>query len=183
MKKKFRLVIILALLNGALYAQPDKIEKKTKNHIALGININNFGQDFGLGLNITSPRFFSGHAAIRVSENYQWLNHLDKNGNHTWTGYHMLRIGTVGINAALNNAIRLYGEGGVSVLLANNTISTESTVIGGYGLFGFEFLMEGNIAYFIELGGIGTGAVADKVSTMPIYANGFLASTGMRITL
>jgi hypothetical protein len=36
------------------------------------------------------------------------------------------------------------------------------------------------VSYFIELGGIGVGANADKVPGKPIYSNGFLISVGVR---
>jgi hypothetical protein len=36
------------------------------------------------------------------------------------------------------------------------------------------------VSYFIELGGVGTGANADKVTGNPIYSNGFLISVGFR---
>ncbi len=50
--------------------------------------------------------------------------------------------------------------------------------------FGFEFFFTENTnrnpSYFIELGGIGTGAIANKLSSNPIYSNGFLISVGYR---
>ncbi|HEY5825345.1 MAG TPA: hypothetical protein VIT44_13315, partial [Cyclobacteriaceae bacterium] len=61
--------------------------------------------------------------------------------------------------------------------------SSEQFVFGGYGLFGFEFFMHSSSNYFIELGGIGTGARADKIASQPIYSNGFLISTGFRLNL
>lgn len=183
MKKTILALATLCQTNNLLLAQQNQSVENYKNSISIGVNINNFGQDFGIGINVTTPHFFNGHAAIRASENYQWLNHLDKNGKYTWTGYHMVRIGAAGINVALTNSIKLYGEGGVSLLLANNMITSKPTSIGGYGLFGFEFLTKRHISYFIELGGIGSGATADKVTASPIYSNGFLASTGLRVNL
>ena len=52
--------------------------------------------------------------------------------------------------------------------------------MGGYGLFGFEFFMNSRNNYFIEIGGVGTGAVADKVANSPIYSNGLLINVGFR---
>ena len=56
-------------------------------------------------------------------------------------------------------------------------------VLGGYGLLGFEFYPHRKGCYFIELGGVGTGATADKIPSSPIYSNGFLISTGIRFHL
>jgi hypothetical protein len=76
--------------------------------------------------------------------------------------------------------MRLYGEGGVIVLFPSSEFSSESEVLGGYGLFGFEFFFSHQSNYFIEIGGIGTGAVADKASGKPIYSNGLLINVGLR---
>ncbi|MEO0332135.1 MAG: hypothetical protein AAF223_10680, partial [Bacteroidota bacterium] len=76
---------------------------------------------------------------------------------------------------------RLYGEGGIILLLPSDTFSAERTELGGYGLFGFEFYLKNNANYFIEIGGVGTGAQADKVPNKPIYSNGLLISTGFRM--
>jgi len=54
-------------------------------------------------------------------------------------------------------------------------------VLGGYGLFGFEFKIAPRFAYFIELGAVGTGATADKIESKPVYSNGFLTSVGLKI--
>ena len=37
--------------------------------------------------------------------------------------------------------------------------------------------------YFIEMGGVGTGAIAEKSIGKPIYSNGFLLSVGLRVNL
>jgi hypothetical protein len=78
----------------------------------------------------------------------------------------------------------LYAEGGIVFLFPNPVFSDDDINLGGYGLFGFEFFFteetSRNPSYFIELGGIGTGAVADKIATNPLYANGFLISVGFR---
>ena len=37
--------------------------------------------------------------------------------------------------------------------------------------------------YFIEIGGVGTGATEDKIVLQPIYSNGFLISSGFRMHL
>ena len=43
--------------------------------------------------------------------------------------------------------------------------------------------MNKSINYFIELGGVGTGAKADKIAFKPIYSNGFLIDVGFRVCL
>ncbi len=182
MRKAVLFFAFAILVSGIASAQDQKVADK-RNRLGLGFSINNFGNDFGLGLNVTSPTFFGGHMAVKASGNYQWLDHIDNKGEHTWSGYTLLRAGLSGVNMSLNDAINLYGEGGLVLALTDNTLSTESSSIGGYGLFGFEFFMPCNMSYFIELGGMGIGAKADKVPTSPLIANGFLASVGFRVRL
>ena len=179
--------ISLSLINNVKAQSTHLDSLKTKsyksNHFAIGYNINHFGNDFGIGINITSPYFSGSAVAVRASENYQWLSYVDKTGTNVWGGYHNIRIGLVGGNFILNKSIRLYGEGGATFLIGNSNFTSKSMAVGGYGLFGFEFYISKGFSYFIELGGIGTGATADKLPSKPIYSNGFLSSVGFRINL
>lgn len=181
-----RMAVALAAVCSSVtfsMAQEAVAQKPPARSMAVGCNINSYGGNFGVGVNVTSPLFLHGYAAVRASENYQWLDHIDATGNHTWTGYHVLKLGAVGIGGTLHDIIRLYGEGGVTAVLPDASMSKESAVIGGYGLFGFEFMVRHNLVYFIELGGIGTGATAEKLPQKPIYTNGFMASAGLRVHL
>lgn len=50
-------------------------------------------------------------------------------------------------------------------------------------LFGFEFTASNRVGCFIELGGMGMGAKADKIQSKPVFSNGFTTSTGLRFLL
>lgn len=76
--------------------------------------------------------------------------------------------------------IRLYGEGGFIGLFPDSSFSDTDFVAGGYGVFGFEVFMDLRRRYFIEIGGVGTGAREDNTPGRPIYSNGLLISTGLR---
>jgi len=39
------------------------------------------------------------------------------------------------------------------------------------------------LSYFAEIGGMGTGAKADKIPSKPIYSNGFTTSAGLSFRL
>jgi len=186
MKKTiFIFAIFLAI---ASYSMAQGGRTPAKNHIGIGGNLNNFQNDFGLGVNVTSPYFFQGATAFRVHANYMWLQHTKIDGSSTvWTPYYSFQFGTIGGAAIIANFLRLYGEGGLILLLPNKDFSSNSTEIGGYGVFGFEFFMSQSpqsfISYFIELGGMGTGAKADKAPGKPVYSNGFSVSVGFRFYL
>lgn len=87
----------------------------------------------------------------------------------------------IGAGRSAGDHILLYGEGGIVGIIPSDEFSSEDLVTGGYGLFGFEFHMDKVINYFIEIGGIGAGAIADQITYKPIYSNGFLISTGFRL--
>ena len=80
----------------------------------------------------------------------------------------------------ISDAIGLYEEGGMTLILPSENFSSENYHIGGYGIFGFEFYFSEHFTYFFEAGGIGINAVANKIENNPIYSNGFIASVGCK---
>lgn len=175
--------IAFALLFAAI-ATAQEPEDIRANHFSVGFQLNEFQQDFGLGLQLTSPYFANGHLAFRLRGNWMYLQHLGTEGETTWTGYPNALLGIVSNNLYAGKQMRLYGEGGAGLLLPGGNFSGQEYELAGYGLFGFEFFFApaGHApgSYFIEAGGIGTGAVADEVAGKPIYSNGFMLSTGFR---
>jgi hypothetical protein len=150
------------------------------NKLEIGFNISQYQNDFGIGLHILSPYFMRGAIAIKAGTNIQWLENF--NGTETTlTTYQNIRLGTRGRSFQVNYNISVYGEGGVFMVLPNRDFSTESVVMGGYGLFGFDFKISQRFAFFIELGAVGTGARADKIAGKPIYSNGFLTNVGLKM--
>lgn len=146
----------------------------------LGFHIKQNQRDLGLGVNLTSPYFAKKQVALRVRANLMFNEHLKNPNTTTWTPYSSISLGILGVAGEIGEFIRLYGEGGVIMLLPSSKFSSKSTVFGGYGLFGFEFFMHKSSNYFIEIGGVGTGATADKIVRNPIYANGLLINVGFR---
>ncbi len=161
----------------ALFAQESPSSK-----ISFGFNLGQYQKDFGLGFNITSPYFLQESVAVRFRTNFMFYEHV-KNLEITWTPYTNFTLGIVGVGGTISDWARLYGEGGVILIIPDDEFSSESSDIGGYGLFGFEFFMNPHINYYIELGGVGSGARADKILLNPIYSNGFLIQTGFRVVL
>lgn len=150
------------------------------NKTEIGFNISQYQKDFGFGLHVISPYFFSKTVAIKAGTNIQWFE--NSNGTETaLTTYQNIQLGMRGRSTLVNHNISIYGEGGVLIILPSSDFSSQSSVFGGYGLFGFEFRIVPGFAYFIELGGVGTGATADKIASKPIYSNGFLTNVGLKI--
>ena len=94
--------------------------------------------------------------------------------------YGNLTLGVVVVAGQFAGFVKVYAEGGFVGLIPNSEYSSESFVPGGYGLLGFEFYPGKRTCYFIEAGGVCTGAKADDLPVTPFYSNGFLISTGIR---
>jgi len=164
-----------------LYILSVRGQERDFNKFSYGFQLVKFQNEFGFGVHLLSPEF--KNLRLNAKINLNWLNHLDNQSNQTWTEFLNNQVG-INFHTSITNRINLYSEGGVVILFPNNSFSDESIDFGGYGLFGFEFFFTENTSrnpsYFIELGGIGTGAVASKIVSNPIYANGFLISVGYR---
>jgi hypothetical protein len=176
------LVSCVLIISALLLGQTGTAQNEPSRKLSFGFNLGQYQQDFGLGLNLTSPYFLQDRMAVRLRANLMFHEHIE-NFETTWTPYTNFTLGLIGVGGTIGNFARLYGEGGAILLLPNEAFSSASAEFGGYGLFGFEFFMNPHINYFIELGGVGTGAEADQILFDPLYSNGFLIQTGFRIYL
>ncbi|MEM9052416.1 MAG: hypothetical protein AAGC47_10225 [Bacteroidota bacterium] len=170
------LIFITLLISTLSFGQ-----NREQDQFSFGFHLNRIQDEFGFGIGILSPEL--KFVQISAKGNINWLNHLDEEGLETWSECASFQLGLRTHNQVADR-IALYAEGGGIGLLPNSDFSSSSFEVGGYGLFGFEFyLTEGikrNPCYFIEIGGAGLGARADKLLSEPIYANGFLVVVGYR---
>ncbi len=149
------------------------------SRISLSFSLQEWGNEFGTGFQITSPWFWHEKTAVKLGGSVLWKQ--DAN----WASFYVLRLGLIGGSFMANSDIRLYGEGGFLFLFPAASFDSDPFAFGGYGHFGFEFFMPKGIAslsssYFIELGSNGVGA---KTNSGQSYLNGFSASTGLRVYL
>ena len=165
MKKTILILVIVFVAGFSGNAQEGAFGKKTE----IGFQIAQYQNDFGIGVNLSSPYFAKKRLAVRLRGNLVWNQHLNSESVTVWSPYSNLSLGIVGVAREIGDFLRLYGEGGMIILFPSGDFSTKSFQNGGYGLFGFEFFMDRNSNYYIEIGGIGTGAVADKIAGKPIY--------------
>lgn len=174
--RKLGISMIVGLLLSPVQAQDG-----LRNGLGIGGQVGQLQKDFGIGLNLTSPYFAHKRTAVRLRGNVLWNEHLNGASETTWSSYSNLSLGFVQSVGELGNFMRVYGEGGAIYLFPSKDFSTRSIVFGGYGLFGFEFFFDEHMNYFIEAGGVGTGARADAIPGKPIYSNGFLINVGVRV--
>lgn len=177
--KKLIIVCTSYLLCFSTLAQ-DK--KPFNNGIGIGYQLVQYQDDFGFGLNFTSPHFLSKHVAVRLKSNLMYHQGVE-NQSYEWIPYGNISLGIVGVGGKVNEDIRLYGEGGVLAIFPSERMSTSEMMPAGYGLFGFEFFYKHYGNYFIEIGGIGSRARANNLPSQPIFSNGMSLSTGFRFYL
>ena len=176
---RFRFFLIIISLS--LFVPSAMSARGLSDNPSIGFNISQYQRDFGVGLNFITPYFCKDMLAIRLGGNIQWLQYADP--ETLWVSYGNMQAGIRARSFILEDKISVYGEGGLVMLFPNKMFSSKAFGIGGYGLFGFEFRISGRLSYFLELGGVGTGAVADRAPASPIYSNGFLTNVGFRVSL
>lgn len=172
--------IILLLIFTAAASQPAFGQQTSHNRPSAGFQLQNLNGDFGIGLhggvNVISPWV---HLRFAVAQN--WLEHLEPGaGAATWTGYQNYRLG-LGGRYKIEERVFCYSEGGVMMVSLPSSLASDRNGFGGYGLFGFEFMLSRSSAYFLEAGGNGLDAVADKAAGKPIVGNGFTLHVGYRV--
>jgi len=168
--------IMLSLLVPVFsFANPERNGENRSARASFGFSLQDWNQDFGMGISITSPWFLYQKASIKLSGNV-----LFKEDNQ-WEPYYAVRLGCIGGSFMESADIRLYGEGGVLFLFPTQTFDSSSFRFGGYGHFGFEFFLSTKkwaSSYFIELGSNGINATTNTGNS---YVNGFSAACGFRI--
>jgi len=178
--------IALSISASLIFCTLLSAQSNVSNTMSVGFNLNQYQNDFGIGLTVTSPYFFKGAVAVRGGVNLQYLQHIPQGQEEAdWSPYTNVRLGVASAGAVICESIRIYGEGGAVLILPNDVFSDTNATLGAYGVFGFEFFMEGgSSSFFFEAGGLGVDdTVAEKSVGSPIYSNGFLLSTGMRVYL
>lgn len=171
--------------------EPSPPSASRNDGLALGFAVHRFQDDFGLGAVVASPSFLDGLMRIAAGGGVAWYPHaLNDEGFEAWKGYGHARLVLEAGARVPGTPLRLYGFGGATTLFAPNGLSSKTVHVGGIGGFGFEFRfknltrgVDSPVSYFVELGGIGTGARANRLPAHPIFANGFLITAGMRFYL
>ena len=168
MKKTILLIIVAAASLAPLGA-----ETKPSTGMSFGFTLNEYVDDFGLGVQITSPFLFNA-VGLRLTGTTQF-------SRSDWSPWWTVQAGLVGTSGLVAGFARFYGEGGAVLAFPSASVSSAFHAWGGYGHFGFEFFTaeESPIAYYIEAGATGSGLTADKAGGALIL-NGFRIQVGFR---
>jgi hypothetical protein len=168
--------------------EPAPAAPSRNDGLAVGFTLHRFHDDFALGGVVSSPSLLDGMLRLTAGGGVAWYPHaIDEEGFETWRPYGHLRLVIEAGARIPSTPLRLYGFGGGTALVLPNDLSSKKVRFGGIGGFGFEFRFQNvverrdaPVSYFVELGGIGTGATANRLPGHPIFANGFLITTGLR---
>jgi hypothetical protein len=166
------LIVQILLTSQHIIGQEDSPKIRT-----MGFQLNQYHRDFGIGLNYAGKNFGKSNVSLRLKANLLNLEHIENNST-IWTPYSNTSIGFKITEKRLSNHVEVYTEGGFLTIFPQLNFSSQHIVLGGYGIFGIEYFFDKRNSYFLELGGVGTGATADKLMNKPIYSNGFLIHVG-----
>jgi hypothetical protein len=178
--KKVRATLILLL---SIAAAPAVSAQGLPTGRSIGININQTVNACGMGINFSLP-LSRDLFWVRGSADIMGLQAVpdalaDRSGLYD---YKMIRLGVLGRYSYMrSDNVQFYAEAGPLLILNNSFISSRKNSMGGYGLAGAEYrLNDGHFWIFLEGGGIGTGARANKLIGSPAYANGLFFGFGIR---
>lgn len=174
---KKRLVIALLFLSMGIHAQ-----ERVSHGWGLGFQLNEWGNDFGIGFSAFSPEVF-GALAFDVSYVNQFRSSITIT-DEAWQPYGIASIGVRAKAGQLTPWFHMYGFGRVSVL-TNGGSGWETGKVTGSGGFGFEFNTNSGglspVSYYIELGGY--GGFSDVHPLHQSVAGGFGTTVGLRVYL
>lgn len=150
----------------------------------LGTEVLGLPGEFGVGLHVLTPGLFGENFRLKIGGSNQWLRgRLPGQEAQSRVGYTSFRLG-VHISFPFGaKGLTGYSEGGVLETFPESRLSGRSFVLGGYGVFGLEFRMSRASASFVEFGGIGSGARAERLVGRPSYSRGFVVAAGVRFRL
>lgn len=176
------LLLLLVLVSPALSAQeleePEKSRPEgiPRTSVAVAPVISSYQNDFGFGAEFLSPNFAGGALAVSAAGKMHYLATAD------WEPFFTGELSLLSGLFAPAPTHRLYGKAGLVAVFPTNDISEDDLILGALGAFGFEFFFNEDLqgSYFVELGGVGIGAEADRLPGSPVYANGFMTNVGVR---
>lgn len=198
----------VVLLLAALAAYDPNIDAPVEpwNGLAVSAGVQRWQDDFGLALELQSPRFYEDRLAVRLAGGVGWFPDLralptgaEQDLGGAWSPYGHLRLGLdFAIPLALPTG-RLYAAAGPSLVVLSERLSTTRVGIGGFGLAGVELfagdgLQSFPVSFYFEIGAIahtgsadverrtGTPEATDTTVDRSI-ATGFLLQGGVRFYL
>jgi hypothetical protein len=159
--------------------------REVADGVSLGYSVERLHDSFALGARFATPAWFEGAFRVTAGGGIAWYSAEFGPNDELWQPFGHWWLSFEGGQRLAGTPLRLYGFGGPILLWLPSPLADDDISIGGQGGFGFEFHFsepdgDAPVSYFIELGGLGTGASASRYPREPLVANGFLARVGLR---
>lgn len=174
-----KLIITSALVVFTFTTQAQE-ENTDRDGFSIGFQLNDWGGDFGIGANISSPEY-AGVLTVDGGYQAQYRSNYTEQVN-AWETYHMLQVGIRAKASHITDWFEMYGFARATYLLAGPDAWTTGQ-FGGSGGFGFEFNThfsgKSPVCYYIELGSHGgfQNVTPNEVS----ISGGFATTVGLRV--
>jgi hypothetical protein len=182
-----RVVSLLAVIFSATGAGAQTPGEPSSNvGLAVGMSVHRLQDNFGVSGSVSSPTFFNEKARMTADGGVAWYPYgTGASGDQEWLPFGQSRVVVESGHRVGRAPLRLYGFGGAMLIFRSERLSDDLLAVAGIGGFGFEFFMPTNTmnapaSYFIEIGGVGSGARATKIPGRPILLNGFVVEAGVR---
>ncbi len=175
-KINYFIAMLILLISTNLHAQESQGSYRTGWQT--GFQLNEFGNEFGLGLNVITPRLWS-ITRFQFAFDNQYLPYQSATGED-WKSYQQFRFGTLTHAPIIKGKVDVYGGGGIVVGLLPSSMSSAKTTISGTGTFGLAFYWYEGFTYFFEMGGTGALGSANRLPGNPVIGGGFFNSVGFR---
>ena len=173
--------ILFATLVAGAYDPKIDTQLVAPQGLSVGVGVQRLQDEFGLQLQVTSPRFVDGLMGVRLAGGVGWypdLRSLPEGGSDQDFDVRALYGHTrLTLDASVSLALipgRLYAAVGPSVLFLPQRVSTTRVAPGVYGVVGVE-LFAGSayrtapFSFFFEIGASAHAAAADVANrTGPI---------------
>lgn len=162
-------------------AQTDSLKKiipNRLNNFSYGVNFNQYGGDFGLGIDITSSYIDGGDnsegeesGALRLTAGENLISGVLAGETNTSSfGYSVIRLGVVDRKFIVSKKIALIFEEGGTLILPSSRMTGQSTRWGGYIIPSVEFYSSKCTSIIFQMGAaVGQACIADKLVGEPNY--------------
>ena len=184
--RNFVLLMIACALSATRAVAQTAAESATNVGSAIGMTVQRLQDDFGVSGSWSSPAFLNEKARMTASGGVAWYpNGTGASGDQEWVPFGHSRVVVESGHRVGRSPLRLYGFGGAILIFRSERLSRDVLALAGTGGFGFEFfapssVVNAPVSYFIEIGGVGSGARATNLPGKPILLNGFVVQAGLR---
>jgi len=181
------LILALTVTTGVVAQPPvDSALTRKINQYSIAAGVGEFGEDWGVGVELTTRTIWANSLSLRARGNIYWLE-CYKVRLGQWATYRKAELSLVYHFPLLENKGRVYLRASPFALFTEKSYSNKTHVGGFAGAVGVELFGRRNacfpIAYYFSLGASRCKAMAEKLEGSPRFGEGINFNTGFRIYL